>query len=410
MATVKASKAENEKREKLRAIDIKETDVTHDYYSIRSLTNTDGHILLAIGQRSNGKTWSSLDYVLDMYNRNGYRFTYVRRWAEDITAKTMIELFSKSDLKKYFGDEAIIKYRSSEFILYKTPDSEPEVIGFTAALNQVAHTKGRNFPNSRTIIFDEFLAMITERSLKGELDAWNQTISTIFRIEPSQDLMIDRKIIMLGNTVTKYSPYFKRYGIDVKKIKQGEITEVNLINPSNGKTTKVKLEYCKYNPRIGEETSVYVVGSKMAQTGEFEMEPVAAIPYTDGETYTEKMLMSMYEPEMETIVGVFLRKATWYTAENVYGIITPKAHHRSFLVIRYAMYPSSFYHLTTIKDLTYGSWNDLQKMLNDINENTEIDIRNELIHGRVFCTDEFVGESFIQAWKLYNGITIQQML
>lgn len=411
MSSKTATKSEQAKYNERRKKSIDDANKNKDYYNIRRLVNTDAHICLAIGQRSNGKTWSSLDYVLDMYHRYGYRFVYVRRWAEDISKRTMDELFSKSDLEKYFGPDAKIKHQSGEFLLYTNPDSEPEVIGFTAALAQVAHTKGRNFPNARTIIYDEFLAMLTERSLNGELDAWNQTISTIFRTEPTEDLMKDRKIIMLGNTVTKYSPYFKLYGIEAKKLKQGEIYEVNLLNPNTNKTTRIKCEYCKYNPRVGEATSVFTVGSTMAVTGEFEVSSVPTIPQTDGEDYNESMLMSMFDPTMDILVGMYVRRSYWYTWEsNEIGMMTKVQHRREFLVIRPTLSPSSYYHLTTIQDLSYGSWNHLHDMLADIKENTGIDIKNEIRHGRVFSEDEFIAENFIQCWKLYDNYGIDKAL
>ena len=402
MATTQAAKKDIERRNTRRKADIEEVKKTHEYYSVRGLLNTDGHIDIAIGQRSNGKTWSSLDYVLDAYNAHKYTFTYVRRWAEDISVRTMTELFSKSNLKKYFGPDAKISFRTGEFILKRDEDSTPEVIGYTAALNQVAHTKGRNFPNCRTIIFDEFLAMLTERGLKDEIDAWEQTISTIFRIEPEAGLMKDRKIIMLGNTVTKYSPYFKHYGIDTHKLKQGEILSVNLTNPTNGKVTRIRCEYCKYNPRVGEETSVFVVGSKMAQTGEFEVPATAEIPYTDGESTHDSMLMSMYDDAMDQLIGVYVRKTTWYTENYELGVFKPTPHHRSFLIVKPALQPSSYYHLTTIKDLKYGTWNNKDRMLKAILDETEIDVQEEIDHGRVYCSDQFIAENFVQSWARYS--------
>ena len=402
MATTQASAKDIEKRKKRRKEDIAEVKKTHDYYSVRGLLNTDGHIDIAIGQRSNGKTWSSLDYVLEMYAKFGYTFTYVRRWAEDISVRTMTELFSKSNITKYFGANAKVSFRTGEFKLKREEDAPEEIIGFTAALNQVAHTKGRNFPNCRTIIFDEFLAMLTERGLKDEIDAWEQTISTIFRIEPTADLMKDRKIIMLGNTVTKYSPYFKHYGIDTHKLKQGEILSVNITNPTNGKITRIRCEYCKYNPRVGEETSVFVVGSKMAQTGEFEVPVTAEIPYTEGETSTEAMLMSMYDDAMDQLIGVYVRKVTWYTENYELGIFKPEPHYREFLVIKPALQPSSYYHLTTIKDLKYGTWNNKDRMLKAILDETDIDVQAEIDHGRVYCQDQYIAENFVQSWIRYS--------
>ena len=148
----------------------------------------------------------------------------------------------------------------------------------------------------------------------------------------------------------------------------------------------------------------------MASTGEFEIQPVSDIPHTEGEEYNDRLLMSMFDPEMEVLVGVFLRRSTWYTYNPNIGPMFPEAHHREFLVVKPSAFESSYYHLTNVKDLTYGTWNDLNVMLNDIKENVDIDVRAELIHGRLFCQDEYIAENFVECWKMYSSMQIDQMI
>ena len=219
----------------------------------------------------------------------------------------------------------------------------------------------------------------------------------------------DAKIFLLGNSVGKYSPYFTPYAIDPNQMKQGEVKEIILPNEV-GTPTKVIAEYCEYNEKVGQKTSKYVRGSKMARTGEWEIQDVANIPHTDNEWAQEKLLCSMYDPVMNLNLGLYVRYAKWVTLEVDNGIYYETPHVREFIVIRETNKHSSFYHLTTVKDLTYSSWSDLRKMFKDIEENTGIDIDRELIMGRVFAENSFVGDYFYHTYMHYQKVGIRDLL
>ena len=63
-------------------------------------------------------------------------------------------------------------------------------------------------------------------------------------------------------------------------MKQGEIKVIDLPN-ERGDPTRVVADWCAFNPKVGKRTSKYVRGSKMAKTGEWEIEEVANIPHVD---------------------------------------------------------------------------------------------------------------------------------
>ena len=66
------------------------------YYDIRDTINSypNAHYYVIYGERSNGKTYSSLDFALDKYVKTGEQFAYVRRWGEDIRKKQLSQLFA----------------------------------------------------------------------------------------------------------------------------------------------------------------------------------------------------------------------------------------------------------------------------------------------------------------------------
>lgn len=395
---------EEQMREKRRKDDIKAL-TPEDYYNPQSLLEKDGDINVIWGQRSNGKTYSYLKLALETYKKTGRTFVYVRRWAEDIVVKNMSKLMKPLPVKEIFGDEVagIRFYRGAFELVYEDEAIDNEVIGWAVALNQVAHTKSQTFADVKIIILDEFLQLKTERILKDEFDAWEQTVSTITRT------LQDVKIFILGNSVCKYTPYFTPYGIQPNSMKQGDIKVIELPN-EYGDPTRVVAEWCKYNPKIGLRTSKYVRGSKMAKTGEWEIQDVANIPHTDNEIAKEKLLCSLFDSVMNINLGIFLRYARWTTYEVIDGIYTSKQHERQFLVIRQTQKQSSFYHLTNVKTLTYNCWTDANTMFKAILEETEIDIMSELQHNRLYCEDMFVADYFYHTYLNYSKMSIRDLL
>ena len=392
-------------RQNRRKKDIEELLTSKDYYNIKPLLDKKGDINVIWGQRSNGKTYSSLKYALETYKKTKRTFVYVRRWAEDVVVKNMAKLMSPLPIEKIFGEGYSITFAKGAFWLNypEELEVEAECIGWAIALNQVAHTKSQTFSNCKIVILDEFLQLKSERVLRDEFDAWEQTLSTVLRTTN------DAQIFILGNSVSKYSPYFTPYGIDPNNIKQGEIQEIYLPNDEK-EPTKVIAQYCEYNAKVGKKTSKYVRGSKMAKTGEWEIEEVANIPHVDNETANEKLLFSMFDNIMGINLGVFLRHSTWFTLDTNNGIYYEEPHVREFLVIRQTDKVSHYYHLTNVKDLTYGSWNEWGMMIKDILENTEIDVMKELYMGRVYAEDSFTADYFYHSYVSYLKTPVRDLL
>lgn len=393
---------DTEERAKRRSKDIAELLTSKDYYSLKPVLDKNGDINVIWGQRSNGKTYSTLKYALENFKKTGRTFVYVRRWAEDIAVKNMNKLMSPLPIEDIFGPESYVSFARGAFMI-NVPGEEPATMGWAISLNQVAHTKSQTFSNAQVIILDEFLQLKSERVLRDEFDAWEQTLSTVLRTTN------DAKIFILGNSVSKYSPYFTPYGIDPNTIKQGEIQEIMLPN-EEGTPTKVVANYCTYNAKVGKKTSKYVRGSKMAKTGEWEIEEVANIPHAMNETATEKLLFSMFDYIMGINIGVFLRSAKWVTIEAKDGLYYETPHVREFLVIRQTDKRSHYYHLTNVKDLTYGSWNEWTIMMKDILENTEVDVMKELYMGRVYAEDSFTADYFYHTYAAYLKTSVRDLL
>lgn len=198
-----------------------------DFYTIRPLIKAypDAYYYVVYGERSNGKTYSSLDYALERNAKNGEQFAYIRRWGEDIRKKNLTTLFDGhvqhnrvSEL--YQGQWNQIYYGSGKFWLENKTEDEitraDAPAGFAFDLNSMEHYKSNSFPNITTIIFDEFMSR--NGYLPNEWILFMNTLSTIIRHRNNV------KIFMLGNTVNKYCPYFSEMGLNhIREQKPGTI-------------------------------------------------------------------------------------------------------------------------------------------------------------------------------------------
>lgn len=188
-----------------------------EFYDVRKLLKDypEAYYYVVFGERSNGKTYSSLDYALERFIRTGEQFAYIRRFGEDIRKKNLSNLFTGhidngrvSELTK--GQFDSVNYTTSRFYLQKLNDDGSkdvleEPIGFAFDLNSMEHYKSTSFPKVTTIIFDEFMSR--SGYLPNEWILFANSLSTIIRHRDNV------KIIMLGNTVNKYCPYFQEMGL-----------------------------------------------------------------------------------------------------------------------------------------------------------------------------------------------------
>lgn len=214
------------------------------FYSLDRIKQKKATYNLIIGERSNGKTYAVLREGLKNYLETGEQLAIVRRWKEDITGRRASAMFaslvsngevSKLSKGKYTG----IYYRAGRFFICnydekgKAEYDENNPLAFSFALSDTEHDKSISFPNVKTIVFDEFLTKHVY--LPDEFMLFMNTVSTIVRQRN------DVAIYMLGNTVNKFSPYFKEMGLThINKMAQGTI---DVYKYGDSRLT-VAVEYC----------------------------------------------------------------------------------------------------------------------------------------------------------------------
>ena len=327
------------------------------YWNILPILGKKADFNLVIGQRGNGKTYGVLRRFLENYKKTKKRFCYIRRWKDDIVASYMEQLFSPFDnlIEELFGSGFSIVYKNKKFYLVNPDGIKVDCIGYVLSLSESHHTKSVSFVNVSEILLDEFIRMAGEQELKDELTRFDNVLSTIIRGGNKNVI-----VWLLANTVSKYSPYFLRFGIDINKVDQGSII-TRSIKLENGEILTIDLEYCEFNEEASKNISKYSTNA-MIRSGKWDIPETDEIPTVPGSEISEKLLFTIYSEEVNVTIGCFLRKEKW--AEmilNEMRLYVPKYHIREFLVLRTVERRSSYFHLSAEKSLKYTDYNDTYK-------------------------------------------------
>lgn len=264
------------------------------FYSLDKINAKDCTYNLVIGERSNGKTYGVLKYAIQNYfETGGGQLAIVRRWQEDIRGKRASEIFSalliNNEVEALSGGEFTgIYYYASKFYFCNYDDSgkpiynDGDIFAHAFALSDTEHNKSISFPLIKTIMFDEFLTRGTY--LKDEFILFMNTISTIVRQRT------DVKIYMLGNTVNKYSPYFKEMGLThISKMVQGSID----IYSYGESSLKVAVEYASSDSSRKENNFYFAFNNpklSMITDGAWELDIYPHLPIK----YTPKDILLVY--------------------------------------------------------------------------------------------------------------------
>lgn len=226
------------------------------YYSLTRILQKNATYNMIIGERSNGKTYAVLDYALKDYCENGNQLAIIRRYEIDFIGKRGAQMFdaivTNGLVEKYSkGKWETIIYRASRWWLGKYDENLDKMIlsetplAFGFSLSSGEHDKSTSYPRVKNIVFDEFLTR--DMYLNDEFVLFMNVLSTIIRQRDGV------KIFMLGNTVNKYSPYFKEMGLtNVEKMQQGSI---DVYRYGDSELT-VAVEYCEPSKK-GKKSDVY---------------------------------------------------------------------------------------------------------------------------------------------------------
>lgn len=219
-------------------------NINNQYYDIHKIMSKGATYNLVIGKRGNGKTYSALRYALEQYAKDKSTSAYIRRWKDDVTGARASTIFSdmnaKGVVKDITGYDCISYYNRIQYL--SNVDNETGKVSrgipfmYMFSLSDMEHDKSTQYPTVKTIIFDEFIAR--NGYFPDEFIAFTNTLSTIIRDRDNC------RIIMLGNTISKFCPYFQEMGL--KKVYSMKQNSIDMYQYGNSKLS-VAVEYTGEN-------------------------------------------------------------------------------------------------------------------------------------------------------------------
>lgn len=361
------------------------------YYSLNRINKTQATYKVIFGERSNGKTFASLKYAIEKWvdSKGKSQVGYVRRWKEDVTGKRASRIFdgiNEQGVVTELTDGAFtgVTYWAGKFYLCNYDETgkpiynDNDLLGFTFALTDSEHDKGVSYPNIDTIIFDEFLTKHTY--LQDEFVIFMNVVSTIVRKRTNVE------IFMLGNTVSRYAPYFKEMGLThINKMEQGTI---DVYKYGESKLT-VAVEYCDTLNKDSKTNSHYFAFNnpklEMITSGAWELNIYPHIP----EKYKPKHIQFEYFIEFsDKIFHAEVIQIEDRTFTYIHEKTTPIKNPDSDLV----------YTLEFDSRLNYNR--NIYKPMNIVQKR----ILWYFVHDRVYYQDNEVGDSISNYLKICKGV------
>ena len=269
-------------------------DIADGYYDFTKLIKKYPECLYYIiyGERSNGKSFSILKYMITEYYNSGFTksFGYLRRWKDDIVSANMNQVF-KGIKKDDFGrnniiditkgeyNEIVVKdrcfwlaYRNDEGEIEKVVDKQP--LGYIFSLSTSERIKSTGYPDIYYIFFEEFIA--ESLPMVNEFTKFRSVLSTIIRNDDKV------KIILAGNTINKHNLYFKEFGLHKTKYQKPATVDIyqftdddTLDEFGNPRILKIACEFTDFPNRKLKKSNIYFAfnreKNKMIRNGSWDI-------------------------------------------------------------------------------------------------------------------------------------------
>lgn len=244
---------------------------------------------IAVGERSNGKTFGVKEYAFDDYLKRGKQLGVIRRWEDDFkgnNGKGFYNDFVNNPLRgniiktKSGGKWNSFKYTSGAWYLQRRnkdgeveeEDEKPFALAF--ALTKTEHYKSIPFPDIETILFDEF--MTRRLYINDEFLLFTDILSSIIRLRETP------RIFMCANTISTYCPYMIEMGI--RNFARMESGQIDIYEYGDNKQLKVCIERTDAMKKKGSKASnVFFAFDnpklKMITEGSFEIAIYPHMPF-----------------------------------------------------------------------------------------------------------------------------------
>lgn len=210
------------------------------YYDINPLMGKNAQWNMLLGERANGKSYQCKKYVLEQAMKDR-KFIYLRRWAADLSAKSVEAYFSDMPIKDITGKKFDSISCYAGYIYFAVNDNGKikrcMEIGRYLDLNEQQRYKSQAFPDYDTILYEEFIS--TGIYLTDEPRELFSLVSTVARHR-------EIKVLLIGNTISRICPYFSYFGLDssILKLKPGQI-DIYHWHTDEGNVINIAVEMCR---------------------------------------------------------------------------------------------------------------------------------------------------------------------
>lgn len=251
----------------------------NEYYTTDRILSKPAEYYISIGNRCNGKTTGWCIHLIDEYFENGGQFGKIERtgfigndsiylsWFTDYAQKYLkekynhyIEVIGHNYYLVDYDDEYLPLERNQ-----KRARKNYKPFGRTFSLGLEVKYKSTEYPAITTLIFEEFTLINQWGYLDHEVDHFLSLLSTVNRNRTNL------KVVLIGNTISKYNPYFELLGIKINKLnlKQGDIADLQDKTYKNGARIRIEFAESIYSKDEEAPRILQVGGNEIAVTGDF---------------------------------------------------------------------------------------------------------------------------------------------
>lgn len=278
------------------------------YYSLEPALSRGATMMLTIGKRGSGKTYSFKKYAYSDYIKKGLQWVYVRRGEDEINSIKQgfwDDFLINEDIKKeikvkghtcYIRDAMPIELEGKEKREWQF-NNEWKVFGYFIPLSKSQNFKSASFPLVNKICYDEFIIENTRRHyLPDEVNQFLGLVSTIARNRKV-------KVFCLSNAGFVSNPFFTEYGVNSADFNNSQWVRRNngevLFEYNNDNSNDDILMKSAASVIAGEEYIAYAVENKF-KDGNSDLcspKPHAAAPYFKITKNGKKWLTIYKSPE-----------------------------------------------------------------------------------------------------------------
>lgn len=169
------------------------------HYNFDKVLSYQSLINMIVGGRGIGKSYGAKKVVIDDFLKHGNQFFYLRRYNTELetTINSFFDNVSKEPSLK--GHKFVVKGSKKGGHFY----IDDKLAGFYGALTQYSYFKSGDYPDVRTLLFDEFMIE------KGVLAYLPNEVNKVFNLISSiKRERTDFRVLLLANAVSIINPYF----------------------------------------------------------------------------------------------------------------------------------------------------------------------------------------------------------